>query len=73
MYWKVLIDGAGYTAGDVLDLADAEQAAQIARLVPLAQVPAPADAPAGKPAAVVELTSSAPPPSAPKAHRGKRP
>jgi len=73
MFFKVLIDGAGYSAGEVLDLADAEQAAQIARLVPLAQVAAPADAPLVEPVAVVELPESAPPPPAPKPHRGKRP
>ena len=37
MYWKVLIDGAGYTAGDILDLNDAEEAARIAALVPIVQ------------------------------------
>lgn len=36
MYWRVLIDGAGYTAGDILDLNDAEEAARIATLVPIA-------------------------------------
>ena len=69
MYWKVLIDGAGYTAGDVLDLADVEQAAQIARSVPLLQVGAPAVAPV----AVVERPQPETPPPAPKArkiHRG---
>jgi hypothetical protein len=38
MFWKVLIDGAGYTAGDILDLNDAEEAARIAALVPIVQV-----------------------------------
>jgi hypothetical protein len=38
MFWKVLIDGAGYTAGDILDLNDAEEAARIAALVPIAQI-----------------------------------
>lgn len=37
MFYKVLIDGAGYTAGDILDLNDAEEAARIAALVPLVQ------------------------------------
>lgn len=38
MFWKILIDGAGYTAGDILDLNDAEEAARIAALVPIVQV-----------------------------------
>jgi hypothetical protein len=41
MYYRILIDGAGYTAGDILDLNDAEEAARIAALVPLVQIPAP--------------------------------
>lgn len=44
MYYRVLIDGAGYTAGDILDLNDAEDAACIAALVPLLPVRIP-DAP----------------------------
>lgn len=38
MFWKVLIDGAGYTAGDILDLNDAEDAARVAALVPIVQI-----------------------------------
>jgi hypothetical protein len=38
MFWRVLIDGAGYSAGDILDLNDAEEAARIAALVPIAQI-----------------------------------
>ena len=38
MFYRILIDGAGYTAGDILDLNDAEEAARIAALVPIVQV-----------------------------------
>ena len=41
MFWRVLTDGSGYRAGDILDLGDAEAAEQVARLVAIT----PADAP----------------------------
>lgn len=41
MYWKVLSDAAGYTAGDILDLGDDEAVARVAAAVPLVQVGRP--------------------------------
>ena len=38
MFYRILIDGAGYTAGDILDLNDAEEAARIAALVPIVPI-----------------------------------
>ena len=66
MFWQVLLTGAGYTAGDILDLNDAEEAARIAALVPLVQVPRPLPQPAAKPVVPEPL------PPAPKAQPVKR-
>lgn len=58
MYWRVLIDGAGYTAGDVLDLADTEAVALVAALVPLVRVdalPLPEREPVPEPVRVAPL------------------
>jgi hypothetical protein len=64
MYWQVMTDGAGYHAGEVLDLGDTEAAAQVARLVTLRPVDAPASprSPAPKPAVTpVTVIVSKPP------------
>lgn len=58
MYWRVLIDGAGYSAGTVLDLADTEAVARVAAQVPLVRVtalprPEPEPEPAPLPVAPV--------------------
>jgi len=82
MYWKVLIDGGGYTAGDVLDLVDAEAVAQVAALVPVVQVAAlpelpPAPKPRAKPvpepkqAVVPEAEPVKEPPAATRWTKGK--